>query len=449
MSQLDAKVTFVGNPLKLSGMLFNHTFPLDLSITKYCFQNCPFCFSNLNRKANDEVVGKTEDPTDSFLRLMFKAGGQGFDSQNIIEWCLNKKYPVVFSNNVDPFMPASEAQFKLGERVLRACLESRQPLFIQTKEVYTNDTIKDLLIQGKDLFRVYVSISTLDYETAKKHETIAITPEERLKRIKVLSDAGVKCIVALNPYMSDWQPNLDAYFKAAKEAGAVAVYTDVLHFSQTQKKVVSKAKLGQFIEKSNDYASFFEDVKLMKVLAKKYDLALGWNGSIEDSAYKESFFGSWKEQVWPIHAEGLIEKIHSIWLEEKAPIVITWPAIDAYFSKFPEWNNIFRVNGFAGLMWLDNESYFQAKSALGAKNKLKNIIRFLWNKDQMDTKFLFKYENMFLMADSEGSKEDEIEILRDDADDQILVYDPNYKGDPLYFDQSSDYASKVETIDLE
>jgi DNA repair photolyase len=230
-AKLQGKVTFVNNPVKIFGILFNHAFPLDLSITKYCFQGCPFCFATANKRFKKDVIGKTEDPTDHFMRLLQKANGQGYEAQNLAEYAVRNKYPIIFSNNVDPFMPASESKFKLGERVLEACIEHKQPLFIQTKEVYYGDRVRELLIKGKDLFQVYVSLSTLDYETAKRYETVAITPDERLKRIKDLTSQGVQVVVACNPYVPEWMGNMKVFAQAVKDSGATGIFTYPHHSS--------------------------------------------------------------------------------------------------------------------------------------------------------------------------------------------------------------------------
>ena len=207
------KITFVNTPVKVFGGLFNDPYVLDISVTKYCFQGCFFCFANINRRVNDSVVGKVEDPTDQIYNLFNKANGPGYNPNNFMEYLVHHKYPIMFSNNVDPFMPESEEQFKIGERVLTWALEFKQKLFIQTKEVYYGPKIRDLIIQGKDLFQLYVSISTLDESKAKIYETVRVTPAMRLKRIRDLADHGVDVTVALNPYVPEWQPDLVSYFE--------------------------------------------------------------------------------------------------------------------------------------------------------------------------------------------------------------------------------------------
>ena len=68
----NAKISFGTAPLKVFGLLFNHPYPLDLSIQKFCHQGCTYCFSMANRKANEDTVGAAKDPTDLVIRNSVK-----------------------------------------------------------------------------------------------------------------------------------------------------------------------------------------------------------------------------------------------------------------------------------------------------------------------------------------------------------------------------------------
>ena len=444
------KVTFVGNPLKISGLLFNHYFPLDLSITKFCFQNCPFCFANLNRKATGSVIGKNEDPTDHFIRMLQKANGPGYNPGNLIEWCLNHKYPVVFSNNVDPFMPQSEDSHKLGERVLTECLEHRQPLYIQTKEVFPNEKVKQLIIQGKDLFQMYVSISTLSYETAKQYETIAVTPDQRLARIRELADAGVKVVVALNPYVPEWQPDLRAYFKAVAESGAKGVMADPLHFSAAQKKAASVSRLDQYIQKSNRYDDFYEDTRIMEIAAKENGIFVDYFRRKGDEFAAGANAFDINKIGWTMNADRLFQVIHRAYVGEgNNPIMITWRNVDEFYSQFPEWKAKFTINQFAGPMWTDNQTYFDVKAALGSRNTMKNVVKYIWNNPDSQAHFFSFFMDVFRLGDSEGQDKGEIDDVSDDQGDLIYVYDPEHKDDPVFWDQSDDKLKLKELIELQ
>jgi len=433
--KLQGRVTFSSNPIKTFGVLFNHIFPIDISIVKYCFQGCPWCFATANKRATGDVIGKNVDPSDIVFKKIQKANGQGYDPLSLQEWCIRRKYPMVFSNNVDPFLPASEAQFKLGERMLRMALDYKQKLFIQTKEVYYGKAVKDLLIEGKDLFQLYVSLSTLDYDTAKKYETVAVTPQQRLERIREMADAGLRVTVALNPYVPEWQPDLRKYFEAVKAAGAYGVYAYPLHLTAPQKKVMPK-RMGQFINMANRYNDFYEDTKLMEKICSEINLKLHYPRRMPDDFYNGN--GLWADEgVWPIDPQRFMESVHEIWAEEKnMPVVIEWKDIDAHFKQFEEWEHVFKLNDFAGVLWTDNENYFQVRSALGDKNKMKNIVRFIWNNPETQDMFLSFYNTCFVLVDGAGNNENEVDYVLDDNGDLIYAYDPTYTKDGWYMDQN-------------
>lgn len=447
---IKGRITFSTNALKTSGVLFNHAHPLDLSIIKYCFQGCPFCFATANKRANKDVIGKNEDPTDAFIKKLQKANGQGYNPEDLQEYCLRKKYPIMFSNNVDPFLPASEEQFKLGERVLEACLEYEQPLFIQTKEVYYGERVKQLLIEGQHLFHLYVSISTTEYDIAKKYETVAITPDERWKKIKELTDQGCVVTVALNPYVPEWQPDLVKYFDKVKDCGAVGVYAYPLHLSRKQKEVMP-GRFEEFTQKANRYDDFFNDAKtIMEPLCKERDLLLHYPRRLPDDFYNGNAMHE-LEEIWNIDCHWYMEGIHEMWLEEQNPLLMTWESVDAFFSEEPyreTWEHVFNMNGFAGVLWYDNETYFKVRQALGKKNKMKNIVRFMWNNpDVIDSWMMYFFDN-FQLIDKTDCEKGEHETVTDDNGDMLYVYDPTWKEDPWFWDQSSPAAEGIEFVEI-
>lgn len=442
-----ARVTFSSNALKISGILFNHAHPLDLSIIKYCFQGCPFCFATANKRANGDVKGKMDDPTNHFVRLLDKAKGQGYNPENIIEYCLHENYPIMFSNNVDPFLPASEEQYQLGQRVLEACLEHGQRLYIQTKEVYYGEKVKELLIKGKDIFHLYVSISTTEYDIAKKYETVAVTPETRWERIKELTDAGVTVTVALNPYVPEWQPDLVKYFDKVKECGAIGVYAYPLHLTKKQQEVMPN-RFGDFKERANRYPEFYEDAKLMEQLCNERGLKLHYPRRLPDDFYNGNGLNTMTE-MWHIDPHWMLNTIHEIWLEHKMPIYLTWKDVDDFFKRFPTWNAAFKINGFAGTLWYDNETYFAVKGTLGTKNKIKNICRFMWNNyDIVDAWFMY-FLDCYPLVTTEDCEPGEHEEVTDDNGDAIYVYDPEWSGNKWFWDQNSPEGQAKEILELE
>jgi len=448
LARTKGRVTFVKNPIKPFGILFNHGFPLDLSIIKMCFQGCPFCFAVNNRKAANNMIGELKDPTDQYIKLLQKANGQGYNPLNFIEYCIHNKFPIIFSNNVDPFLPASEERYKLGERVLRVSLEYGQKLFIQTKEVYHGEAVKKLIIEGKDLFQMYVSISTLDYEMAKKYETVSISPADRLRKIEELSNEGVQVTAALNPYVPEWQPNLRTYFQTIKDAGCTGVFTYPLHLTPKQQKVTPKS-FEPFTKRTWRFDEFAESCKIMEILAKELELGLYYpNRKIFDGYYKGcTAFNA--DSFWPIDGHWLREKICEAWDEEKNPIMITWDMCDKFYSQFPAWKHVLNISSIESVIAYDTEVHRQVKHSLGDKNSIKNIVRLIWNNPFTFETFINVANDVYLLAEDDFDDKDEAIPCYDDNNNLIYVYDPSYNYDAIYWLQNNKLASENELTEIE
>jgi DNA repair photolyase len=76
---------------------------------------------------------------------------------------------------------------------------------------------------AKRMARVFISVTTLDRDLARKLEPRAATPPRRLAAIKALADAGVPVGVMtapIIPALTDWE--IERLLEAAKQAGAAS-----------------------------------------------------------------------------------------------------------------------------------------------------------------------------------------------------------------------------------
>jgi hypothetical protein len=107
------------------------------------------------------------------------------------------------------------------------------------------------------------------------------------------------------------------------------------------------------------------------------------------------------------------------------------------------------MNQFAGVLWTDNETYFQVKSTLGSKQSIRNIVRYIWNNPTSQDHFLQFYTDVYQLVDGGGKKEGDAEVVLDDNEDAIYVYDPTYTLDNRYYDQADPRLADVEFVELE
>ena len=132
--------------------------------------------------------------------------------------------PIALGSNTDPYQPI-EREWKITRQILEVLAEYKHPVSIVTKSALVERDL-DLLTQlSRDhLVRVFVSVTTLDAELARKMEPRAASPRRRLQAVKALNDAGVPCgvmVAPVIPFLTDAE--LEHILQAAHEHGARSV----------------------------------------------------------------------------------------------------------------------------------------------------------------------------------------------------------------------------------
>jgi DNA repair photolyase len=131
----------------------------------------------------------------------------------------------------DPYQPA-EGRYKLTRACLEVLAEYANPVRIITRgPMIVRDV--DVLVEAARRADVSVtfSIPTLDEDVWRKTEPSTAHPRQRLKAVKKLVDAGVKTGVGMAPILpgiSDRPEQLREVVKAAREAGATGIWTNIL-----------------------------------------------------------------------------------------------------------------------------------------------------------------------------------------------------------------------------
>ena len=128
---------------------------------------------------------------------------------------------IVIGGNTDPYQPA-EHELRITRGLLEVAAEFNQPIGLITKSGLVE---RDLDILGpmaaEGLARVFISITSLDRELARKLEPRAAAPHRRLQALRALSEAGVPCgvmVAPVIPFLND--KDIEAILVAARDAGA-------------------------------------------------------------------------------------------------------------------------------------------------------------------------------------------------------------------------------------
>jgi DNA repair photolyase len=128
---------------------------------------------------------------------------------------------IAMGTNTDPYQPI-ERKYKITRSIIEVLAECNHPLGIVTKGALVERDI-DLLapMAAKGLVQVFISITSLDHDIARKLDPRASAPARRLLAVRRLVDAGIPVGVLASPViplLTD--TGFEAVLEASREAGA-------------------------------------------------------------------------------------------------------------------------------------------------------------------------------------------------------------------------------------
>ncbi|HEY2254167.1 MAG TPA: PA0069 family radical SAM protein [Variovorax sp.] len=198
--------------------------PFDRSLNPYrgCEHGCIYCFAR---------------PTHSYLNL---SPGLDFETKliakrNIAEVLrseLGKKgyrpSQIAIGTATDCYQPI-ERELRLTRSVIALLQETRHPFGLVTKSSAVERDL-DLIapMAAARLAAVYLTITTLDGEVARKLEPRAASPQRRLRTVRTLAAAGVPVGVSVAPHIPFVTEDMEQVLEAAWEAGARCAFYTVL-----------------------------------------------------------------------------------------------------------------------------------------------------------------------------------------------------------------------------
>lgn len=210
--------------------------PFDRSINPYkgCEHGCIYCFAR---------------PTHAYLGM---SPGLDFETKIVCkpraaellrETLARRGYvaqPLALGANTDPYQPLERKQ-RITRGVLEVLHEHHHPVGIVTKsDLVLRD--RDLLapMAARRLAQVFVSITTLDPELARRMEPRAASPHRRLRAIEGLNAAGIPVGVLASPMIPGLNDHeLDLILCAAAKAGARSAGTILVRLPHELKDLFS------------------------------------------------------------------------------------------------------------------------------------------------------------------------------------------------------------------
>jgi len=135
---------------------------------------------------------------------------------------------IAIGTATDCYQPV-ERELRLTRGVIEVMRETNHPFALVTKSSGVErdlDLIAPMAAQG--LAAVYVTITTLDADLARKLEPRAAAPHRRLRILRTLAEHGVPCGVSLAPQIPFLNDDMEQVLEAAWDAGAREAFYHVL-----------------------------------------------------------------------------------------------------------------------------------------------------------------------------------------------------------------------------
>jgi len=206
---------------RVKGMMF------DWSLNPYmgCVHRCTFCYVRAFERRADRP---SDDRYGASIRVKVNVADVLRRELARPSWA---RECVAIGAATDPYQPA-EGRYRLTRACIEALAEARTPFSLITRgPMIVRDV--DVLVEAARRASVSVtfSIPTLDDDVWRRTEPSTAHPRQRLRAVSRLVDAGIKTGVGMAPILpgiSDRPDQLREVVKAAREAGATGVWTNLL-----------------------------------------------------------------------------------------------------------------------------------------------------------------------------------------------------------------------------
>ncbi|CAN5431051.1 PA0069 family radical SAM protein [soil metagenome] len=196
----------------------------DYSVNPYrgCEHGCIYCYAR---------------PTHSYLNM---SPGLDFETRLIAkrniaqvlrEELARKSYVpqmINIGSATDCYQPV-EREYRLTRQLIELLQEARHPFALVTKSSGVERDLDLIAPMAADkLAAVYITLTTLDGDVARKLEPRAAAPHRRLRTIRTLAEHGVPVGVSLAPHIPFVTEDMEQVLEAAWEAGARSAFYHVV-----------------------------------------------------------------------------------------------------------------------------------------------------------------------------------------------------------------------------
>jgi DNA repair photolyase len=231
--------------------------PFAWSLNPYmgCAHQCTFCYVRAFERRADRP---SDDRYGSSIRVKVNVADVLRAELARPAW---RGEGVAIGAATDPYQPV-EGRYRLTRACLEVLAHARNPFSLITRG--------PMIVRDIDVFveaarhadvSVMFSVPTLDVEVWRKTEPGTPPPIQRLRALTRLVDAGVKAGVGMAPILpgiSDRPEQLEAVVKAAREAGAVSIWANVLFLRPGTREHFLEALARDWPEELDRYERLYE-----------------------------------------------------------------------------------------------------------------------------------------------------------------------------------------------
>jgi len=393
-----------------------HPVPLHFG-GNWCSHNCWYCFANLNNPDRRADFGSLNRAVKNVL--------SGKITKSISERLLRDGYPVLFSNDADPFSSSNTEQF---HQVLDLLQQINVPVSIQTRG-------------GKGAFEfmqsyrptiVYISITSDDNDIIRRNEPGAPSFEERKELLLAAKKAGHFVVVGMNPFYMDWWDDALDFIDWLQAENINKVWHGNLHLSTNQVQNLTPARRKKNAE-DIDYAKKRIKPDLdAKWQIEQYAKQKGINFFNGYESTLDNFWGDAEKtglKLFPT-MEGIKHHLKS--KHNGRACAIKFDRFQEYCNPIPDHQS----SQFKEYLHPIGRKIRSTGNDTKA-NSLKEVMEWFWNIFQYDT--IMRQEEFYIAT--EGDNENS-PILTDEQGRDIFIYAPGFFDTSVTQNINRDFTQK-------